>query len=643
MTIDDPVQYSSLILPSPLSFYHAKIPDKHWQLRSLLCSPAQDILFYPTGNNIYSLNTATRRRVLVASLPFAPICLGAKYGWVCAGGSDNGKFAAIRVGDDGRPLPARNGCEEARADVRVSELGGLIVNSITLHRPPGPNADQDILAILTNNDQTVRILSLVHNRVQTTLHLPIPTNHASISPDGKNLVVVGDSTEVYFYHSSSETAPNREAGRESWTFSSDTPLTAGTMPALISTSFSPSSVMCAVASQDGSITIFDTRYLNSRTRKGNCAIIKTIPSSRPQTFAGAVRSVQFSPAPWDLLVWAEHSGRISIADSRSNFNKRQIIDVLGEEKAPNVVEVLGVSDDDGCQSGRISGQRSRTGTETGGPIEDALNDEMENYFRGQIVGRTTNQNTNTLLNHVHTQGTTAPINYMHPRYFMRNTSAVATAVVSLPSTISPNAGTAREDTPHSVSVSLSLLHNHRERQLAARERDRIRQLMAEIPLRRTQSIEQVAFNPTPPATTTIIPPTINRDPQAPSQSATTRPAHWRVDYEAQRRPIEEIHQLQRNNEQLSLMIAEDRRRRRSSQNEALVTRVVPLLPVAANPRVPETTEHDAADGDGDDVVNITGCTLSVDGSKLYVATHKGIVEYKIDISERKVFPCMKMR
>ena len=135
--------------PSVVKLHFSCRWPRHWQLRSLLCSPAPDILFYPTGNNIYSLNTATRRRVLVASLPFAPICLGAKYGWVCAGGSDNGKFAAIRVGDDGRPLPARNGCEEARADVRVSDLGGLIVNSITLHRPPGPNADQDILAILT--------------------------------------------------------------------------------------------------------------------------------------------------------------------------------------------------------------------------------------------------------------------------------------------------------------------------------------------------------------------------------------------------------------------------------------------------------------------------------------------------------------
>lgn len=34
-------------------------------------------------------------------------------------------------------------------EVKISELGGSIVNSITLHRPQGSRTDDDVLAILT--------------------------------------------------------------------------------------------------------------------------------------------------------------------------------------------------------------------------------------------------------------------------------------------------------------------------------------------------------------------------------------------------------------------------------------------------------------------------------------------------------------
>lgn len=37
----------------------------------------------------------------------------------------------------------------AMPEVKITELGGLIVNSVTLHRPPGSTSDDDVLAILT--------------------------------------------------------------------------------------------------------------------------------------------------------------------------------------------------------------------------------------------------------------------------------------------------------------------------------------------------------------------------------------------------------------------------------------------------------------------------------------------------------------
>jgi len=202
----------------------------------------------------------------------------------------------------------------------------------------------------SNNDKTVRIFHLADNRVITTLHVDVSTNHASISPDGQHLVVVGDSPEVYFYHpantgsrSGSPATGIGEAGCGSWILSSHPPLSAGTEnDALMSTSFSSSSLHCAVASQAGIITIFDTRYL--ACDDGCDPLVKIITSSRAFKEPGAVRSVQFSSAPWDLLVWAEHCGRVCIADARSNFARRQTIDVLSGKDELVEVEVEEVQD-----------------------------------------------------------------------------------------------------------------------------------------------------------------------------------------------------------------------------------------------------------------------------------------------------------
>jgi hypothetical protein len=102
----------------------------------------------------------------VATLPFGPRCIGAKYGWVCAGGVENGQFASIRVRQQDKSSDQRRGDDvveggegarestsgsQARIgpDIRVSQLGGLIVNSVTLHRPPSSKSDDDVLAVLT--------------------------------------------------------------------------------------------------------------------------------------------------------------------------------------------------------------------------------------------------------------------------------------------------------------------------------------------------------------------------------------------------------------------------------------------------------------------------------------------------------------
>lgn len=118
----------------------------------------------------------------MASLPFGPRCIGARYGWVCAGGVENGQFATIRVGEPEKQWDRRQrgsgdevmglemeperengeteleGSRPLRPEVKISHLSGSIVNSVTLHRPPSSNSDDDVVAVLTYPNPIIILL-----------------------------------------------------------------------------------------------------------------------------------------------------------------------------------------------------------------------------------------------------------------------------------------------------------------------------------------------------------------------------------------------------------------------------------------------------------------------------------------------------
>lgn len=488
---------------------------------------------------------------------------------------------------------------------------------------------------ISNNDKTVRIFHLAQNRVLTTLHLNIATNHSSISPDGQHLVIVGDCSKVYFYHpaTSSGSCPGTpgtgigEAGCESWILSSHPPLTAG-IDALISTSFSPSSLLCAVASQDGSITIFDTRYLSCTNIPGcPSPIVNRIMSSRPRTYAGAVRSIQFSPAPWDLLVWAEHSGRVCVADARSNFVKRQVVDILVEKDDLIEAEVMSVGGDDDTQHSwrRREGSAGRRYTrEEEESEEDAVaasEDDVHAFFSrrfdelSELVSRVRGNShewwatppLNSAPNYPPSSGANGRAttsNYTPPDASVRaSTSAQSPSI----STSTPPPQTVPNTNPTSTPA---LLRDYRERQI---ERERARQRIHDPPRRRNSTHPSYADQlVSTVSTSTRLPVPIPTPPALPISESNlpSQRLSWNTSVEPRSstsRPLDVIFtEHQRNREQLSALIAEERRRtylRRRAANSGS-TASVGVMDEGAGYR---------DDGDG---VDITGCTLSRDGSKL---------------------------
>lgn len=339
------------------TFYPLRIPVSHWQLRHYISHPEPDILYYASGHDVYALNTSTKKRKLLVTLPFEARCTAGGYGWVCVGGEDEGHFAAIKVDGSGvrgevdsslqglerRWSAGGSGSGDAArraASVTIERIGDEIVNSISIHRIQDEDAHlDDIVAVLTNNDKTVRVYSLPAGLETRVLDLPFAMNHATISPDGQTMVAVGDVNQAFFFQREILHDPpqipkphNRlSSASVEWTLTNVVKLhlsePASTM-GYFTTAWSPSGQLVAVGSEGGYITVFDVDMLTNPDLDDAAAMVAVVPSSRPDVHnphPGAVRTMLFSPEPWDLLIWAEDQGRICIGDLRTGLKSRQVV------------------------------------------------------------------------------------------------------------------------------------------------------------------------------------------------------------------------------------------------------------------------------------------------------------------------------
>ncbi len=152
-------------------------------------------------------------------------------------------------------------------------------------------------------------------------------NYATISPDGELMVAVGDQPQTFFCRRSLQPCLPMQ---NSWRIIAEPRLSlAHSGDACFSAAFSPSGHICAVASQTGIVTIFDTTMIRDHMEPDE-AVLAVLRSSRPclgRDLSGAIRSMSFGPAPWDLFAWAEDQGRVCVVDLRDAFRSRQTIEL----------------------------------------------------------------------------------------------------------------------------------------------------------------------------------------------------------------------------------------------------------------------------------------------------------------------------
>ncbi|KAF5002538.1 hypothetical protein FDECE_10602 [Fusarium decemcellulare] len=418
MAVDEGDIYPTEALVSKQSRKHYRIPvrSQHWQLRSLVSAEKQNIVYFPGGNgsnHVQRLDTTTRECETIKLLTFAPRCLVAEKGWLCCG-SENGDFVAMRL-DDGNDGDNRGSPSDLDSDTRLSlgldssredsifsllsrarrsnksliaksmKIAKERVNCITLWFPPTtlPACDKayaEPVAVLANNDRTVTLVSLRDfDQKDKTEPLDIITypdfvNRALISPDGRLLVAILDDPYLYVHQrvkkvAESPLARSREPEYQ-WEQTQrillksqrkdDRTDSRGSFAAC----FSHSGAYLAVGTQHGTISIFNAGLLPNPDAD---PLITTFQSSRPNSSPGAVRDMAFCPGPYGMLAWTEDRGHVGIADMRSNFIIRQIVNI--EEP---VFEHINILDRNTIDPRLLDSRRERRDNAVGSGANDSL-------------------------------------------------------------------------------------------------------------------------------------------------------------------------------------------------------------------------------------------------------------------------------
>lgn len=348
----------------PRRLYGLLREGSHWQLRSLVSSPEPNLVYYPSGRDIYRLNTKTREREILSTLPFSPKCLTASREWLCCGG-EAGQFVTLylkeqeleeesqsssdpdarlpldldpshRIGTVRESGTARSPRPAVPLTPGIYKMGNDIVNCTTIWSPwkgSSARAYGKTVAVVSSNDCTVSILDIENQETIEKLTFPECVNRSVMSPDGEFLVTICDDPFLYIHKRKSKVKSKEQPPASTdhlceWNLAQRIQLEGqrssdkSDMRGSFALCFSNSGKYLAVATQYGIISIFDAERL---TDFQSLVVVFTTSRPGPDPDTGPVRAMEFSPAPFDLLAWTESTGRVGVADVRSLFNSRQLI------------------------------------------------------------------------------------------------------------------------------------------------------------------------------------------------------------------------------------------------------------------------------------------------------------------------------
>ena len=165
---------------------------------------------------------------------------------------------------------------QRQPELLTQEFGGDIVNSITMHEVANNGLSEwnEPVALLSNNDKTVKVYSLLQRKVVAEMLHPFPMNYALMSPDSNILAAVGDGCRAFFYRrklikppsGEQQSTTSKRFPRYEWQLFAIPKLPVGERmndDHSFAITFSPSGHLCAISSQGGMITVFDMETLTN--------------------------------------------------------------------------------------------------------------------------------------------------------------------------------------------------------------------------------------------------------------------------------------------------------------------------------------------------------------------------------------------
>ncbi|TFK69931.1 hypothetical protein BDN72DRAFT_896837 [Pluteus cervinus] len=345
---------------TPTAIARAKLHIGHVQLRDLIICPRErGIVNYVqhkaiVEHNILAPDSAPRQ---LAELQFVPNTLtslqieGTDETLLAAGGQEAEVHLSMHA-PSSSPHRSPRMLWQYETRLQGSINNSVLLTSLSLNRSNESSPEPRIA--ISNNDCYVRFYDIPIRANSTKRHpihvgeveLDVPVNHSSISPDGRTLLSVGDSSKVYLHQISGGSRLNFSPIMNLTLPPSDiSPLMtySSNLAASFSSAFNSDGTKFVVASQEGSVVVWDVRstkpmkvYQTNKTRPptggngGATGWLNLNLSDDPWEWTRgnskapgwSVRSVKFGyggsrHSGKEIMAFTEHTSYAHVVDART--------------------------------------------------------------------------------------------------------------------------------------------------------------------------------------------------------------------------------------------------------------------------------------------------------------------------------------